>query len=400
MRFFPVRSESPSRRVWPMLLGLGLIGLTTCSRQRLDAQCDIAALEAHAPDLDAIPLDDAAVLALGGEALADVLKYCTAMEPWTEHAWRLRGSSLTSRISSPGVTNFETPPRAVLAQARRTCPNRYDQLGEIPDLERRVRNYIIFDACGFEKRGILSSSDIDYVAPQELPDWRIHQMLLESNLPEDLARRYFTAILLAFEIDERANAAVRVHNGKLAIDSRRAVQVHGEAILRPDGRLDERSWKFASPLEEEFELSSGCISGRVSISATEPIGHLRWLFDADTSGQCSDGTLTIAIFERKHLLRPLRADLDTPVSGFAQRPDLELSVDSSGGWRSDDSPAQSSAVALEALLDRREPSSLRVRASSSIPAAIVVDLLRVADVWRVRERRKLKLWLLIEEPET
>lgn len=381
-----------------VIIGLLVARTGEPERERVDAHCDIAGLEARAPDLSAVALDDATLLALGGEALADILEHCDAIDSWTEHHLRGRGGSWTPRIGSNRTVDFRDPPAAVLGQARRTCAGHYEQIKNFSEFSWREMNYAVFDLCEFETRGILGASDLEYIEPPELAAWRIHQLLLESDVPPELARRYFTAVLLACEIDSRARGAVRVHDGRIEVTSRDSTFGSEVVQLPPDGRLARE--QLTSALDDAFDFTSRCISGHVTIPAAEPISNLRWLLDAEVDPErCRHNTLTVAIFEREHLLRPLRAELDVPVSGLEQAADLELSIDSSGAWRTPDGAEQGSdAAALAAVLHRLEPSSVRVRTNPSVPAAVVVDVLRVPDAWSARTRHELNLWLVLEEP--
>ncbi|KIG13518.1 hypothetical protein DB30_07966 [Enhygromyxa salina] len=108
--------------------------------------------------------------------------------------------------------------------------------------------------------------------------------------------------------------------------------------------------------------------------------------------------LALAVFEREALLRPLRAELKLTTSDADHGAELELALDSSGAWRADNGSATGAdAAALAAELDRLKPSSIRVRADASTPASVVVNLLRVPDVWSARARRQLELTLLITD---
>jgi hypothetical protein len=287
----------------------------------------------------------------------------------------------------------------VLEQTCRTCGDQYEQGRHVAsDLPMREFGYVIFDACELVSRGILKDSDLNYVRPPALGVWRIHQMLLESEVSSDLANRYFTAILLALEVEDRAGGAVEVHDDRVEV-----TQAHGDDVvvqLDTDGRL--RQPRDLIAFDHELNLVSGCVRGRVSIGATVPIGNLRWLLDAASEhDNCKDNTLTLAVSERADLFRPLRAELDLPAPGIEHKAELELTVDSTGAWHADDGTAEGSdAAALAATLDRRKPASLRVRTSASAAASAVVDVLRVPDLWSARARRSLDVWLEIEGHDT
>lgn len=409
-----------SAGVLPALVAIGLLTLGACTAGhvgaredvRMDANCDLVALTARAPEPQSVALTDSAVREMGGQALADILQYCSSIDPWTAdllHAYHSLSSPGGRSAGGPSLLLQISP--AALAQKRRTCGKNYEQyerVGPVSHAPYRERGYLTFDSCGLETREILKVSDLDYVRPPSLHDWRIHQILLESEVPKDIANRYFTAILLAAEAYERAPGTIVVRKGRIeAMNSDGDSEVQS---LASDGRLEELSRRWLSEVAWiSSDLSvSGCVSGSLSIAATEPIANLRWLLDlaSENSEQCEssytvslDHTLTLAVAEREELFRPLRAEFDIPAP--ESKADLELILDSSGEWRADDGTAGArDAAALTSTLDRLQPSSLRVRTNPGTAASKVVDLLRVPDVWSARGRRELKMWLVIEDDDT
>jgi hypothetical protein len=379
---------------------LSLFALIACTGANLDtasthvdAGCSLIKLAAHTPNLHSTSLNDSAVQALGDRALAGITESCDAIDPWTRDQLNGWWAALTPTHGI--VLNFAPPPTAVLEQTRRSCDGDYEQVRYASHLPMREAGYVIFDACKLDRRKILKPSDLNYVRPPPLGVWRIHQMLLESGIPSALANHYTTALLLALEVDDRARGAVLINDGEIEIMS----MYHESMIVELDGDGRLRDDEYWMNLDDKLRLNSGCVGGQVSIGATAPIRNLRWLLDAASEHEhCKNETLRLAVFEREQLFRPLRAEIHIPAPGADQQADLEVTVDSTGAWRTGDGREKGSdAAALTATLDRRKPNSLRVRTNGSIAASTVVDLLRVPDVWSARARLKLDVWLLIED---
>lgn len=392
-------TKNPRRRIWvfPALLLLGVGAVVALAAQQgredqgIDAACDLDDLARLAPQLDATALTDEALLALGGQAITDVLDHCAATPDWVVRSLeRNREAWVPSYASRLMDFSSRRPPQQIRDHYARVCDG-YAGLGGVLDLRGRERGPAAFELCRYDDRGILDARDVEYISTPWIDLWGAHQMLLDSGLSKPLARRYFLAMAVAGDIDANAlgTESLVVRDGAIVFVRSGKADQAGPSVASLDANADLIRDLF-------YEVGSGnCWLYQAYVAAAEPMRNLTWLLDAPvTDASCLDDTLTLTIFEREQLLRPVRATLDFPDP--AATPELELSVDVSGAWRSTDArDVGSDASAIAALLDRRRPASLRLRVAPDTPAARAVDLARAAHVWRAQRRSDMRLWLAV-----
>jgi hypothetical protein len=388
------------RRSWlfPALLLLGVavvVGLAFMQRRaglgRIDAHCDVAALEARAPRIELARTDEA-VLELGGEAIADVLEFCPGLPEWTKHGLRAEAAGWSPRISELRYTTFgDKTPSDVTALYARVCGSGWSRSGDVFDLPGRERGLALYELCGFERLELLSREDTDYVDPGLIRPWALHQILLDSGLSADAARRYFLAFVTATDTSERAPGQFVVRDG--------AIEYEGSFERVREELGDDGLSVHSSPRTLFSAGDNECWAYSVSVATDEPMRNLIWVLNPpEIEGECALlPALELAILERDELLRPLRAELDFPTHEAVA--ELELQLDASGAWQTTDGRVVGhDAELLPLTLAQRRPASLRIRVPPETPAKIAVNLARVADVWRSREHVNMKLWLSVDSP--
>jgi hypothetical protein len=213
----------------------GVVALALAQRpdtdvERFDAQCDLAALEAAAPEFVS---SDKALLALGVEATRNVLEHCQALPEWA--VVRLREQSEVWAPTGRSRSFYEIRPPAGLRM--RVCPHNY---GFVFALREREQGFAFFEACELERFDLLSREDTEYIAlePTIVP-WALHEILLDSGLSKPLARRYFLALVLASDVHETelsVGPAEPMRNSTLECepDRRLALAIHQrDELLRP-----------------------------------------------------------------------------------------------------------------------------------------------------------------------
>lgn len=370
-----------------MVLGVALVfGLiwreAREDRQRFAERCDVEALERRAPVLDGVALSDEALIALGGEAMAELLDACSTLDPKTR--WMMRSTSYewTPRVDMPAVVLDSRPtPARTLALREHTCGEGWDQVRQVGSLSGDQRWLFVFEVCELERFGLLDATDVAYVEPPWFGVWGYYQMLIDSGLSEPAARRYFLAIALASDIAENGASDLRIG----ATERWRRASVADPWTPSTSERAEV--W---TPSND----SSLCWPLHVSIDGDAPLERARSLLDPGPdllTPKCATNRMIISVTERDELRRPLRAWLDFPFPKPAHA-ELELDVDASGRWRTEGASGDSPAQLVE-LLERRRPSSLDLRVAPAAPARLAVDLARAASHWRAAERSDMELWL-------
>lgn len=374
-----------------MFLGVGVvIGLAfdRAADERAmslaDADCEVAELEARAPDFDATPLADEALLALAGEAAADILEHCNGLSDWWKAMLYADAMSWSPGFHDGRSLAFPEMPDDVVALRKRVCGRGYASAREVPYLRGRERGHMTFASCKFERLGLLSREDTAYVDPGVIHYWTIHQVLLDSGLSDDAARRYFLALTVATDISERAGAELRLRDGVLTSDGS-----PGKIRFGAHGDID------SATLQALFEArGDGCRLYGLSVAPDEPMRNVQALITSSCA-EASD-SLDLAIDEREHLLRPLRAEIDLAGDTSRSEAGLEIDVAASGIWTAKGESGHSAA--LEALLDRQRPQWVVLRVDPDTPARLAVDLARVVDVWRSRKPHSDTILLMKGKP--
>jgi hypothetical protein len=391
-----------SRWLFPAVLSFGVacvVGLAILQRRaelgQIDAHCDLAALEARAPSIELARTDEA-VLEIGGEAIADILEFCPDLPEWTKNGLRAEAAGWSPRISELRYMAFgdNRPPSEVMDLHERVCGSGWPHSGDVFDLPARERGLALYELCGFERLELLSREDTDYVDPGLIRPWGLHQILLDSGLSADVARRYFLAFVTAIDTSERAGGQFVVRDG--------AIEYEGsfEPVRKQLG--DDGLPVDSSPRALFSAGDNECWAYSVSVAADEPMRNLIWvLHPPEPQGECALlPTLELAILERDELLRPLRVELDFPTHDAVA--ELEIQLDASGAWQTTDGRSVARpgypAEALPLTLAQRRPASLRIRVPPETPAKIAVNLARVAAVWRSREHVDMQLWLSVDSP--